>query len=356
MQSQGAVKKKHGLSRRLVVSALLIATIGGTTYLRSNPLWASEPSSPQPAQSVPQDSRLLYTWYTGAAVSAVACSPNSQRVASGDQDGSLQTWDAATGENAISYPGHTNQVNAISWSPDGKSFASASTDETVLVWYAATENLLLTYRGHSASVNSVAWSPNGRYIASAADVAQVWDARTGTHLLTYARHSAPINQILWLPGSFPFKSMSLVTCSGDGTVQIWNARSGKRLAIYRYSGSITAMACSSSGQYIAFTGSLSSNGNPVQVCSTGATQEVIVTYSEHSQPVTALAWSPDGQSIASASQDGSVRVWDAATGQTRAVYQGDNTGISSVAWSPSSGFIVAGGSNDAAYVWLAPGA
>ncbi len=61
--------------------------------------------------------------------------------------------------------------------------------------------LYTLYRGHSEGVRSVTWSPDGKYIASGSDdgTVQVWEALTGRHLLTYRGHKARVCSVAWSP-------------------------------------------------------------------------------------------------------------------------------------------------------------
>ena len=71
----------------------------------------------------------------------------------------------------------------------------------------------------------------------------------------------------------------------------------------------------------------------------------------HSGPVRALAWSPQGDRLASASLDGTVRVWDMASRQTLHVLNGHAEWVFSVAWSPDGTRLVSGGADDSVRLW-----
>jgi WD40 repeat protein len=58
------------------------------------------------------------------------------------------------------------------------------------------------------------------------------------------------------------------------------------------------------------------------------------TYSEHLNAVSAIAWSPDGKYLASASFDKTVQVWEATTGKHLLTYRGHSDTVTAVAWSP----------------------
>ena len=165
---------KHGfsLSRRKFVIGL--AGLAGLVVVGEGISWIHN--------TLDQKSSALYT-YGGHlfSVEAIAWSPNGKRIASASVDGTVQVWDATTGDHVFTYHGHTSGVNAVAWSPNGKHIASASFDGTVQVWDATIGRNVYTYTGQDSNavdnlVNAVAWSPDGKLIASGGEdqKVQVW--------------------------------------------------------------------------------------------------------------------------------------------------------------------------------------
>jgi len=77
----------------------------------------------------------------------------------------------------------------------------------------------------------------------------------------------------------------------------------------------------------------------------------VVLLMGHQAKVNDLAWSPAGRTLASASDDGTVRFWDTGTGQELSQIAVDQDGVASLAWSPDGTKIVTGDNRGAAQVW-----
>jgi len=79
----------------------------------------------------------------------------------------------------------------------------------------------------------------------------------------------------------------------------------------------------------------------------------LLIYHGHDDRVNALSWSQDSRYIASASNDSTIQVWDAATGECHRIYRGHREPVEAVAWSPQNAHIASGGWGKMVHVWHA---
>jgi WD40 repeat protein len=226
-------------------------------------------------------------------VNALAWSPDGGSIAAVSGNTAIQVRSATTGRLSLTYKGHIQIVLTLAWSPDGRQIASGSADGTVRVWDATTGHTYMTYAGHSAEVNTVTWSPDGKYIASggADGTVQVWDAATGRLLFTYRGHAGAVNTVTWQRGTLllPWYEARIASGGADATVQVWSVGEADAV-VQRW-----PVGRAGNAQY------------PQAM----ALQGELLIYRGHSGPVTSVTWSPDGQLIASGSEDGTVQVWRA---------------------------------------------
>ncbi|HET8844959.1 MAG TPA: protein kinase [Ktedonobacteraceae bacterium] len=77
----------------------------------------------------------------------------------------------------------------------------------------------------------------------------------------------------------------------------------------------------------------------------------VLIFAGHLASVNALAWSPDGKLIASASDDTFVQIFDASNGNRKVIYSGHTEEVAAVSWSPDGKMIASGGQDKTVRVW-----
>lgn len=226
------------------------------------------------------------------------------------------------------------------------------------------ETTIITYQGHSETVNAVAWAPDIRSdnqayepylstIASASDdgTVQVWYALTGRKLATYKGHTGGVAAIAWSPNGKHIASASV-----DSTVHIWHATSTHRSSVYHgHTETVTAVAWDPSAPPSEARIASASADGTVQIWQ-ASTGRRISTYRVHTQTVYAVAWSPDGKYLASAGEDRTVQVWQAppkdAPARNAVIITHSSTHEQfAVAWSPDGKYLASGGADQVVEVW-----
>ncbi len=309
-------------------------------------------------------------------ISCVAFTPDGTRLVSGEfvgaagSQGKLRVWDAATGQQLREIVAHPAGVLSIAIAPDGRHVASGSSIParerdargTLKVFDLQTGEETLSLPGHEGFVEAVRFSPDGKLLASAGSprspaggmeadrTLKIWDAVTGGEVCTYSAHDGGGRTLAWSPDSTRVFSGGM-----DGKLKSWPSSTPPECLVLRgHSGAVLRIAFSPDGQQIASAGGQGESNrlegvpadNSIRVWD--ATQGgLLYTLVEHKNAVLALAWSPDGEYIASGGADHTIRVWNAHTG-TRAFLLASSDGeVKSTAFSPDSQMLAAVAGNTA---------
>jgi WD40 repeat protein/tetratricopeptide (TPR) repeat protein len=255
--------------------------------------------------------------------SAVAISPDASLLASGVAEDKLVIWDVAAirqravlpvsvGSFGFSYWRAGRGVGAV-FSPDGKTLAmwkSFGGDETIRLWDIGTQRLRTTISGPGAgSILAAAFSPDGKLLAAACQFNSIklWDLATGAE-----KFSVRVGRGESFMRSVAFSPDSRLVAAGDetGAVRIWDTETMLlRASLKGHTDAVFALAFSRDGKTVA---SGSSGDGSIKLWDVATGQERL-TLRGHNSLVLHLAFSPRGHTLASGSQDGTVRLWQAAS-------------------------------------------
>ena len=288
----------------------------------------------------------------GARPYWVTFSPDGSRIAIANtadpSQGWASIWDSFTGEMLLTLPRQSAYVDSVSFNPDGKRVVTTSEDAVVRIWDANNGEELLTLYGQTANLTNAAYNPDGRRIATAIENNQVkvWDSATGRELFTLAGHSRTVLQVNFSPDG-----ARIVSASRDGTARIWNIFPGREL--------LTLVNGPPIASNIGARLTYSPDGTSIAVAysdpdrqSLGSDDRQVVAPSEWTYRCGELhCVQLDGTRIATASNDGTAKIWDAVSGKELLTLSGHKDWVLSVAFSPDGSRIATSSFDGTAIVW-----
>jgi WD40 repeat protein len=228
--------------------------------------------------------------------------PDGLTLASCALDHTVRIWDVKSGVCLSSLQGACRPEHSIAFSPDGSLLATASDTDQVLLWDVITGECIRTLEGHTGYVYSVCFAPDGRRLASGSvdHTVRLWDVNTGTSIHILGGHTSGIESVRFAPDGG-----RLFSVSGDNILSIWDTYTGECLRTGQKVPSGEQNCFAPNGRTVASA----TKEKTIRIWDsmTGHCSHLL---EGHTHEIYSVCFSADGRTLASGGEDKTVRIWD----------------------------------------------
>jgi len=255
----------------------------------------------------------------------------------------------------MSFVATGGHVNSVALSPDGKRLVTGHSGRALRVWDITTGKELTSLSGaHTGYLSQVEFSPDGKQFVSgdSSGEIKVWDAADVDKAITLINHGNYIFSVAFSPDGKQLVSVSM----GSGEIKVWDAGTGAEIITFgghhetiTITGNQVGLTCaafSPDGKHIVSAGT----DGTINIFDSASGNEVM-ELTGHNHPIWAVSFSSNGKLLASGSDDNTIKIWDAITGAMVTTLRGHDGRAYSVAFSPDDKYLASGSFDCTVRVW-----
>ncbi len=293
------------------------------------------------------------------SVQAVHFSRNRTELISASVDGTIILW-SLVGEGGPLYPPiqHNAPIYAVKFSPDGNSFATGSANKLIQLWNTNTVEHDFNLIGHEDLVSDVDFSPDGDTLVSGSPDGTIllWDRIGKQRINIISGHTGGIKALVYT------KDNRIQACGTglDGKLRLWDAGTSSELSILtEHTGLTQAVAFSKNGKTVASGGNANGTiflSDVFKVLENNAdfsNDNLMKPLAGNIQGITALAFSPADTTVASGGADGRIYLLDTNSGRELKILRGAQSTITALTFAVDGTHLFSGEENGTLRQWNA---